>query len=103
MRLLSTGMLVSSLTQLVCTRGNTSFLTILSITQWHGEDDVGLRLVESLGNQCRAGLAGEEEDVVAQYDIEHELGHQPVHVSHGQGGRGCCSSCLSWVLRCPSR
>ena len=54
--------------------------------QWHGEDDVGLRLVESLGNQCRAGLAGEEEDVVAQYDIEDKLGHQPVHVSHGQGG-----------------
>ena len=24
--------------------------------------------------------------MVAQYDIEDKLGHQPVHVSHGQGG-----------------
>ena len=37
-------------------------------------------------SEISVGLAGEEEDVVAQYDIEDKLGHQPVHVSHGQGG-----------------
>ena len=50
----------------------------------HGGDDVGLDVGECLLHDGGAGQAGEEEDVVAEGEVEEELYHQSVHVGHGE-------------------